>query len=57
MVVNMKSMMEKIEEIAENQKEQDEVQAEILLQQAEIQASLSEIDEVQAELLLQGLGV
>lgn len=53
----MKSLFEQVQEIRQHQQEQDEVQAEILLQQAEIQSRLSEIDEVQAELLLRGLEV
>lgn len=51
----MKSMMDQIKEIQQKQVEQDEVQAEILLNQATIQAKLAELDEVQAEILLQGL--
>lgn len=53
----MKSMMDQLKEIQQKQSEQDEVQAEILLNQATIQAKLAELDEVQAEILLQGLNV
>lgn len=53
----MKSMIDQIKEIQQKQAEQDEVQAEILLNQATIQTKLAELDEVQAEILLQGLNV
>lgn len=53
----MKSLKEKIEETQQKQIEQDEVNAEILLNQMDIMAKQKEMDVVLAEILLNGLGV
>ena len=53
----MKSLLDRIKEIGQAQEEQELVQAEQLLAQAEIIAKQNEQDEVLAEILLNGLGV
>lgn len=53
----MKPLIEILEETQKKQVEQDEVIAEILLNQMEIMAKQEEMDAVLAEILLNGLGV
>lgn len=52
----MKSLSETIDDIKEKQSSQDELNAEILLSQAEMAIKQSEQDEVLAEILLNQIG-
>ena len=53
----MKPLIEHITDTQQKQMEQDEVQAEILLNQIDIMSKQAEQDEVLAAILLNGLGV
>ena len=52
----MKSLKDQIEEISENQNDQDELNAAVLLNQMDIMTKQEEQDAVLAEILLNGLG-
>lgn len=51
----MKSLVERIKDLEQHLAEQEEAQAALLLNQAEMEAKQAEQDEVLAALLLQGL--
>ena len=53
----MKSLIDEIKDTQQKQSEQDEVNAEILLNQMDIMTKQEEQDRVLAEILLNGLGV